>query len=58
MYVENLHNRVVFLGEQFLRNILTISGNIMGCLVFLCKYAIAIIIYLTASTLRFILDSH
>ena len=60
MKVENLHDGVAFLGESFLRNILAISCNSTGCLLFTCNQAIVIIKYLTSSTgiLYFIFDSH
>lgn len=60
MKVENLHDGVAFLGESFLRNILAISCNSTGCLLFTCNQAIVIIKYLTSNTdiLYFIFDSH
>ena len=60
MKAENLHDGVAFLGESFLRNILAISCNSTGFLLFTCNQAIVIIKYLTASTgiLYFIFDSH
>ena len=60
MKVENLHYGVAFLGEPFLTNMLEISGNSTGCLLFICNYVIAIIKYSTTSTVKsnFIFDSH
>ena len=60
MKVENLHYGVAFLGESFLTNMLEISGNSTGCLLFICNYVIAIIKYSTTSTVKsnFIFDSH
>ena len=60
MEVENLHYGVAFLGEPFLTNMLGISGNSTGCLLFICNYVITIIKYSTTSTVKsnFIFDSH
>ena len=49
MKVFDCDDYVAFLGEPFLKNILPISGNRTGCLIFICNYAIAVIKYLTAS---------
>ena len=46
MKVENLYDGVVFVGEPFLRNILTISNNSSGCLLFICNYVVSVIKYL------------
>ena len=59
MKVENLYDGVVFVGEPFLRNILTISNNSSGCLLFICNYVVSVIKYLTTrGTTYFIVDSH
>ena len=59
MKVENLYDGVVFVGEPFLRNILTISNNSSGCLLFICNYVVSVIKHLTArGTTSFIVDSH
>lgn len=50
----------MFLGGHFLGNIIVFSNDSTGCILFICSYAVAIVIYATTGldSLYFVFNFH